>query len=50
MSRSVSLADHDQKIIDAFFAGLVPWEDAYKKFASLSYISLKHDGAFEGTF
>lgn len=28
------LADHDQKVIDGFFAGLVPWEDAYKKFAS----------------
>lgn len=40
------LADHDHKVIDAFFAGLVPWEDAYKKFASLSYFAVKHEGAF----
>lgn len=46
MSRSVPLADHDQKVVDAFFAGLAPWEDAYKKFASLSYFAVKHDGAF----
>lgn len=40
------LADHDQKVIDGFFAGLAPWEDAYKKFASLSYFAVKHEGAF----
>lgn len=40
------LADHDQTVIDAFFTGLVPWDDAYKKFASLSYFAVKHDGAF----
>lgn len=40
------LADHDQKAIDAFFAGLVPREGAYQKFASVSYFAVKHDGAF----
>ena len=42
----MSLTDHDRKVIDAFFAGFIPWHDAYKKFASLSYFAVKHDGAF----
>lgn len=40
------LADHDQKTIDTFFSGIAPWEDAYKKFASISYFAIKHDGVF----
>jgi hypothetical protein len=38
------VADHDQKIIEAFFAAVSPWDDAYKKFASLSYFAIKCDG------
>lgn len=40
------IADHDQKTIDTFFSGFKPWEDAYRKFASISYFAVKHDGAF----
>ena len=40
------LADHDQRMIDAFFSGIAPWEDAYKKFASISYFAIKHEGVF----
>jgi hypothetical protein len=35
-----AVADHDQKIIEAFFAAVSPWDDAYKKFASLSYFAI----------
>lgn len=42
----MSLADHDQKMIDAFFSGIASWEDAYKKFSSFSYFAIKHDGVF----
>ena len=40
------LMDHDQKIADAFFARLAPWQDAYQKFSSLSYFAVRHEGAF----
>lgn len=40
------LADHDQKAIDAFFGELAPWQDAFKKFATLSYFAVKHDSEF----
>ena len=42
----MSLADNDQKIVEDFFAELAPWQDAYTKFASLSYFAVKHDHAF----
>lgn len=40
------IADHYQKAIDTFFSGIAPWEDAYKKFASISYFAIKREGVF----
>jgi len=46
MNNSMPLADHDQKMIDAFISGIASWEDAYKKFSSFSYFAIKHEGVF----
>ena len=42
----MSIAEHDLKTVDAFFAGISPWQDAYSKFSSMSYLALKRDGEF----
>lgn len=40
------LANHYQKTIDNFFSEVKPWEGAYKKFTSISYFAIKHEGVF----